>query len=219
MCFALPQSYGLQADFEVCLLVQTFSSVRRVLKIKTENFQNSQRTQSVILHSFLPLLDKVYHDVVKLCVSIAPPLTVLSFLSALPLCVCVIVLQSFAPRTVSLFPSFLDFPSVPGEEEEPPVLEVLATLTTPVTLYLNENNDVNTLTGVMFDAEEDIIGRNNWEVSTWFSKSPDGSGPKTNLNDESLLENQKHLPIDPNEPLWFPVSILFLVLSKLLNVI
>lgn len=156
---------------------------------------------------------------VKLCVSIAP-LMILLLLLALLLCVYMRQCPSkFAPRMVSLFPSFLDFPSVPGEEEEPPVVEVLATLTTPVTLYLNENNDVNTLTGVMFDAEEDIIGRDNWEVSTWFSKSPDGSGPKTNLNDESLLENQKHLPIDPNESLWFPVSILFLVLSKLLNVI
>ncbi|KAJ8036240.1 hypothetical protein HOLleu_20156 [Holothuria leucospilota] len=99
-------------------------------------------------------------------------------------------------------------PDKPKDLEENPdyplwesYVEIISTSVTPVTLYLNENNDVTTNLGVQFDAPFAVSGSDLWEVSTWFSKNKDGSGSvRSNLREQTLTQRQKNKSIKPDKP-------------------
>lgn len=92
------------------------------------------------------------------------------------------------------------------EEEPDEYIEIVATSTTPVTLYLNEDNDVTTDVKVEFEAPYKIEGNNLWEMAVWFSKYPDGSGEQTNLRPKTLNQRQKDKTLKPDKDLGFAVS-------------
>lgn len=83
---------------------------------------------------------------------------------------------------------------------------MVATTTTPVTLFLDENNDVTTDVKVEFEAPYKIEGTNLWEVSVWFSKYSDGSGKQRNLREKTLNQRQKDKTLKPDKDLGFSVS-------------
>lgn len=83
---------------------------------------------------------------------------------------------------------------------------MVATSTTPVTLYLDEENDVTTDVKVEFEAPYKIAGKNLWQMAIWFSKYPDGSGDKTNRRSKTLSQRQKDKPLKPDKDMGFAVS-------------
>lgn len=89
-------------------------------------------------------------------------------------------------------------------------LEIVSTTPDPVTLYRNERNDVTTNVVVDFDADYGVSGKKLWQMSLWFSKSPLGSGKKTNLRESTLRGSQRNQPLHIEEPLIFEVMSLML---------
>lgn len=94
----------------------------------------------------------------------------------------------------------------PPDPEEDPIIEVVATTTTPVTLYLDEVNDVTTDVAVTFDTDDIIKGSDLWEMSNWFSKQKDGSGKQTNFQESVLTSRQRGKTVKPNKDLTYVVS-------------
>lgn len=86
---------------------------------------------------------------------------------------------------------------------EDPVIEVVSTSTTPVTLYLDELNDVTTDVAVAFDTDDIIQGTDLWQMSTWFSKQKDGSGRQTNLLTDVLSPRQQNKKVKPDKDLTY----------------
>lgn len=99
------------------------------------------------------------------------------------------------------------FPTARESEEEEQILEIVSTTPTPVTLYTNERNEVPTDVTVVFDADYGVNGKDNWEVSLWYSKASDGSGKQTDLDDKTLSRPQRNQPLNIEEPLVFEVSV------------
>lgn len=122
------------------------------------------------------------------------------------------------PEVAPLVPDEPEYPFAPTDlKPYAPLLpdyplgsyvEVVETTAQPVVLHPNEDNDVTTDVAVQFDTPYVIKGGNLWEMSTWFSKYPDGSGPRLNEKDKSLNQNQKNKPAKIDKDLHFQVSTL-----------
>ncbi|KAJ8030382.1 hypothetical protein HOLleu_26794 [Holothuria leucospilota] len=80
-----------------------------------------------------------------------------------------------------------------------PTVEFKSVEPTPVTLLIGKNNEVTTDVSIEFEREttdEDVSGKNLWELSVWFSKAKDGAGSVTGMVDRALNSGQKKQPVD-----------------------
>lgn len=75
-----------------------------------------------------------------------------------------------------------------------------------MTLYTDEVNEVTTDITVEWDADYGVNGRDNWEMSVWYSKLADGSGKQTDLDENALIRPQRNQPLTIDDPLVFEVS-------------
>lgn len=80
-----------------------------------------------------------------------------------------------------------------------PTVQFASTQPTPVTIYEEELNVVNTDVVVTFNepnTDPTVAGEDLWQMQVWFSKAEDGQGSSIGMIEAALTEEQANKPID-----------------------